>query len=350
MKVLHLSFHYGCVNDIQNVFEKLGHEVTFQFLKGQVPYAIDFSRANQMWESQKEYYNTFDIVLTSDTVALSYPFLLHLAELKPHLIVLNCNRFTYAMEHDYVFMNKLREVQNDSSYLSKVTFIPYTDFERVWCGVHQVFLHERAIMPVGKYTQHMNDAADIKASFQDLETQYKTESDDNTVFLQRYHNHHRFMDLAHMLHCNRVSCVRGSYLNIDELTKYKAVVVLPDQFSKYFTFESIQAGLVVLLPSTKFLMQLVEQGGYYFSVEGSGGRLTKEYVNLCEWTKYPEARIHFDSFDDMIAKIHSLTPELLEEKKQWCRFYADAIESEHMLQWKNVLAKVERHIKKTHTL
>lgn len=347
MKVLHLSFHYGCISDIQTVFEKLGHEVTYEFLKYKVPYNVNETIARDLWNNSKDHYNSFDVIITSDTVALAFPFLLHLSELKPHLIILNCNRFTYAMEHEGKFFGLLQEVQNDSKYLSKVTYIPYTDFERVWCGHHDVFLHERAIMPLGRYATHFNDKEDIKQSFQDNETKYLLDTVENSVFLQRYHNHHRFMDLAQLLHENGVSCVRGSYCDVNELNQYKAVVVLPDQFSKYFVFESIQQELVVLLPTTKFLMQLVELPGYYFSVEGSGGRLSKQFVNLCEWTKYPEARVYFDSFDDMIHKLKNLTPELIAEKKKWCRFYGDVIEKEHILQWSNIFAKIEMHTNNT---
>lgn len=343
MKVLHLSFHYGCINDVQNAFGKLGHEIVHEFLKYKLPYNISASLANNLWEHNKDYYNSFDVIITSDTVALCYQFILNFSELKPHLIILNCNRFTYAMEHDSLFMTKLREIQNNAANLSKATFIPYTDFERVWCGKHEVFLHERAIMPVGKYQHHVNDEKDIKDSFHELETQYKCKDDANTVFLQRYHNHYRYMDLARTLHDQGISCVRGAYYDIDELKKYQAIVVLPDQFSKYFTFESIQAELVVMLPSTKFLMELVAKEGYYFSVEGSGGRLTKEFVNMCEWTKYPEARIYFDSFDDLFDKLRGLNSQVIEEKKMWCNFYSEVIESEHLLQWKNILAKIQLH-------
>lgn len=343
MKILHVSFHCGCISDIQSVFEKLGHDVAHSYLKYKVPYTVTESIAHKMWMDNKSYFNTFDIIITTDTVALSYPFILHLNELKPHLIILNCNRFTYGMEHEHRFIRLLQDIQSDVSYLSKVTYIPYTDFERIWCGRFNIFLHERAIMPYGKYPKHINDAEDMKLSFQEKEKQYQHDQDANTIFIQRYHNHHVFTDLAKMLATNGISCVRGSYVDIKELTNYKAAVVLPDQFSKYFVFESIQSELVVFLPTTRFLMELVQQNGYYFNIEGSSGRLTPEFVNLCEWTKYPEARVLFDSFDDMINKIKTVTPEIIEQKKKWCRFYGSVIEKEHVLQWNNILEKIVLH-------
>ena len=63
-------------------------------------------------------------------------------------------------------------------------------------------------------------------------------------------------------------------------------------------------------------------------------------MNLCEWYKYPEARIYFHSFEHLITLLKNLTPEQIAEKKKWCAFYGRVIEEEHMLQWKHVLDKI----------
>ena len=341
MKILHLSFHYGCISDIQSVFTKLGHDVTYKCMLNIVPYTIDSNTAVNQWNENKNWYNSFDIIITSDTVALSYIFLKHLKDLKPHLIILNCNRFDYAMERIPEFVELLRTVNKQ---IDKITYIPYTDFERIWCGKHEVYLHERAISPIGNFITHIKDDADTINRFKSITPLYKFGDNKDTVFLQRYHNHHMYMNLPEYLCQNKISSVIGSYLNISDLKEYKCMIMLPDQFSKYFTFESIQNEIVVLLPSHKFLMELVNKVGYYFNIEGSSGRLTNEFVNLCEWYKYPESRIYFNSFDEMISIIKNLTDEQVNEKKKWCRFYSKVIEEEHTMQWKHVLAKIEMKI------
>ena len=343
MKVLHLSFHHGCISDVQNVFTKLGCQIDYKFMKNEIPYTITESIANQVWDKNKDLYNSYDIIFTSDTVALSYIFLLHLNDLKPHLIILNSNRFSYGMEREYRFFELLQKVQSDKQYLKKITYIPYTDFERIWCGKFNIFLHERAIMPIGKYEQHINDAKDIIASFDTKNTTYRTKDLSDTIFLQKYHNHHQFMNLSKYLYDHEISVDFGSYVDLKELHDYKAMVILPDQFSKYFTFESIQEEVIIVMPSHKFLMELVSKPGYYFNIEGSSGRLIHEFVNLCEWYKYPEARIYFDSFEEMIYILKNLTPEIIQEKKKWCRFYGKAIQEEHLLQWKHILEKIKMH-------
>lgn len=343
MKVLHLSFHYGCISDIDTVMKKLGCEVDHQCLCRKIPYHINENLAHSLWNQNKDDFNQYDVIITSDTVALAYIFLLHLQEVKPFLIILNCNRFSYAMEGESKFFQLLQTIQRDGKYLNKVLYLPYTDFERVWCAKHKVYLHERAIMPVGKYIQHVNDKNLILECFKPLDTSCRHKEKTESIFLQNYHNHHAFMNLKQYLRDNDISVDFGSYVNIEELKDYKAIVVLPDQFSKYFTFESIQNEFVVIMPSPAFLMELTRKPGYYFSVEGSSGLIPQEYINLCEWTKYPETRIYFNSLEEMVSIIKNLTTEKIESVRKWCRFYGQVIEEEHMIQWKNIFNKIILH-------
>jgi len=312
-------------------------------MKGEMPYSISEGQANDFWKRHREEFNQYDVLITSDTVSLSYGFLLNLSEVKPFLIILNCNRFNYGMAGEDKFHQLLRMVQSDAGYLKKVLYLPYTDFERVWCGKHGIYLHERAVMPLGKYVEHINDKGLMEEYFKTTDTSRRTKDIGETVFLQRYYNHSHFMNLRDDIASHDISVDIGSYHHLHELHPYKALVVLPDQFSKYFTFESIQEEVVVILPSMKFLMELVPRHGYFFNIEGSGGRLTNEYINLCEWYKYPEARIYFDSFGELMDILKNLTPEKIAEVKKWCRFYGKVIESEHLLQWKHILEKVELH-------
>jgi len=322
---------------------KLNFEIHHQCLHNILPYHITQQLANAIWNENKEKYNSYDVIITSDTVALAYIFLLNLNELIPNLIILNSNRFTYAMEQEVKFLELLQQVQCNSKYVQKVTYIPYTDFERIWCAKHHLYLSERSILPIGKYERHINSKELMDNYFKSINTQYQDTDNIDTIFIQDYHNHIRFMNLSEYLNKHQISNVFGGYTDINELNKYKALVVLPDAFSKYFVFESIQQKLVVLVPSPRFLLNLVKQGGYFFNIEGSGGQLTEEFINLCEWYKYPETRIYFDSFDEMIELLKNLTSEKMKIIKKWCEFYGKIIEEEHLIQWKNIFNKIQFH-------
>ena len=276
MKVLHLSFHFGCISDMDTVFRSLGHEISHINCQKKLPYHITEAAAHVFWNDNKEFFNSFDLILTTDTVALSFPFLLHLEELTPHLIILNCNRFDYAMTTEPRFKELLKNIRTK---LHKLTYIPYTDFERIWCSRHGIYLHEKAIQPIGGYLQHINDSSFVQENFKGLTTQHMTKEKQETVFLQRYHNSYRFMDVSQYLYDRGVSVTLGGYVNVGELKDYLSVVVLPDAFSKYFVFESIQSEIVVLVPTPRLLLELVGKGGYFFNIEGSSGRLQEEFVS-----------------------------------------------------------------------
>ena len=86
-KVLHLSFHKGCIEEIEHVFEHLsGYSLTnfyvYDFPKGSFDgkstdssiYNIGHDRAENIWNIHKEYFKEFDIILTSDTTPLARIF------------------------------------------------------------------------------------------------------------------------------------------------------------------------------------------------------------------------------------------------------------------------------------
>ena len=82
---------------------------------------------------------------------------------------------------------------------------------------------------------------------------------------------------------------------------------------------------------------------YFFNSEGSGGKITPATINLCEWYRYPETRIFFDSFPDLLVKIHTTTAAVIAKKKQWMQYYAATHEKEQLQRWKSVIDRVSFH-------
>jgi type IV secretory pathway TrbF-like protein len=93
-------------------------------------------------------------------------------------------------------------------------------------------------------------------------------------------------------------------------------------------------------------VELAQQSKYWFNVTGfmqHTNQLTYDLVNFCEWYKYPETRVYFDSLEDMVAKIRDLTPAQIADKKEWMKFYGEQIERTVLTGWRNALDKVERY-------
>jgi hypothetical protein len=116
------------------------------------------------------------------------------------------------------------------------------------------------------------------------------------------------------------------------------MVTFPDAYSKLITFETIQNEVIVFLPSEEFIIALHPTWNnnrqYWFN--DPFGHLNSESVKLCEWYRYTNCRIYFNSIDDLIYKIKSLTFEEIEEKKRWCRIYGKEINDTNIEKWKKV--------------
>ena len=118
MKLLHITFHKGCELEIEYVFKILGHTVeTWRYDDGETiseswrfdngktnsesTYKINYVTAQTYWEKYKDFFNTFDGIITSDTCPTSRPFLQN--NWSKLLIIWVCNRFDYAVEGDQLF-------------------------------------------------------------------------------------------------------------------------------------------------------------------------------------------------------------------------------------------------------
>lgn len=347
MKVLHLSYHVGLINDLNYTFTTLGHDITFKHLS--FPnFCVTDEIANQFWSQNEAEIQACDIILTSDTVSLAYIFMRHIDELKPHLVVYNSNRFDYAMWDNPRFYELMRKVPD---YLHKVTMIPCTDFEKQWCGRHGVHVSEPIISSLGKaLTDKVYTSERVTNDFGGQRINFKTADNADTMFVQTYLNHGHFMNLPQFLNDNRISTVWGGYSQVEEIQPFKGTIVFPDAFSKVFVFESIQRGVIVFVPTKRFLLELAQKPNYWFNITGFMGntnQLVADNINLCEWYKYPETRVYFDSLEDMIVKIRDLTPAQIADKKEWMKFYGEQIERTVLTGWRNALDKVELYRNQT---
>lgn len=288
-KILHLTFHYGTANDLNYIFNKLGYEITL-LLTTDLPYTISEQLAQQLWEENKEYFQSFDIIITSDTAGLSYPFLLHLNELKPKLIIWICNRFNISMENEYGFLQLFKAAVQHP----KVSIIPYTQYEVIWCKNFGIQLNNDVIHCLGRHeVPYISEPNVMARCFRPIDTSFRFRDVKDSVFVQDYHNNHKLYDF---LKSQNVSVSFGKYMDINEIKDYKAVVSFPDAFSKIFQMEAIQHGIILLLPSLKCLKQLIKDPYYTFT---SKQYITEDLLNICEYFNYPDCFVFFDSIDEL---------------------------------------------------
>ncbi len=78
-RVLHVGFHAGTQLELAYIAKELGFDLEFQFVEDPVPnvkdnnlkYNINFARAERIWKANVKYYSTFDLIIVSDTSAIS---------------------------------------------------------------------------------------------------------------------------------------------------------------------------------------------------------------------------------------------------------------------------------------
>ena len=305
MKILHLSYHKGCINDFNYVCNKLNIQCeVLSSIQGcttdknqkslNLPdaqhYNMTRERAIYYWDKYKDYFNKFDCIVTSDTAPLSRIFLQNNWDKK--LIIWICNRFDYAHGRgsgfpDQEYYNLIRK----ATKLKNVHIIGYTAFENIYCKhIRNIDIGNNVITPTG-------GIAEIYSNFTE-----KKEFND-TLFVPPYHNDTIMMNLKRKLETLGFNAYTGRYNGPMDLTNYKAVVHIPYAWSNLAFFEMFQLGIVYFIPTINFLFQLRKMGNFWFQPP-----YNRENLHLSEWYNdtHTDLLIYFDSWEDLKKKVHTL--------------------------------------------
>ena len=338
MKFLHLTFHKGCELEIEYAITKLGHEVTVMrfddgetepfgtpFVQSKI-YEVTHDRAQKSWNKYKDYYNSFDAILTSDTCPVSRTFLQNRWS-KPLLIWI-CNRFDYAMlpeRYDPEFYKLLRDIPNRPN----VRIFGNAVIENIYSTqIKQVDVGDFIIKPIGK----------------NMESKDKTKTygpdDRNIFYIPPYHNETKLLNLSDKLTSLGIENRCERFPNhISELLEYKGVVCIPYAWSTIVFFERLQLGLVTFIPTPKFLIQLFKQGDWWFQPPFNINQ--SELLVLSEWycPEHKELFVFFDSWIDLFEKIHDTD---YEAKTRTILDFARRHENEHLRRWSHVISSVSQ--------
>jgi hypothetical protein len=326
MKILHLSFHKGCINEINYVCNQLNIncEVLSSFKEcntnkhidpiyennGQ-HYQMTQNRANKYYQKYKDYFSEFDCIITSDTAPLSR-ILLQNNWNKP-LIIWICNRFDYAVEGDQHYYNLLRNSNKN------VRYIGYTEFENYYCNnIRNVKIGNLTITPSGGISENYNNFTNKPYL-------------NNTIFIPPYHNDTKMMNLTKKLQSIGLKSYTGKYDGPMDLLNYKCVVHIPYAWSNLAFFESFQLGIVYFIPTIDFFNKL-RIGKYFF--------WSPPFINnllfLSEWynPKFNNLIIKFNSWEDLVNKINTLD---YEKHKLKLKEFGNTYKQETINKWKDIL-------------
>lgn len=336
-KILHLSFHKGCINDLHEVARELGWDLTtwnplssyqslHRFLGNQTEqpmavYNMTHDRAERIYHNNKEYFHSFDCIITSDTAPLSRIFFQN-GWRKP-LIIWVCNRFNYCVGPgsqgglDAEYYDLFRAAMK----MPNVKVVSYTPFEQYFAALYGVDIRGPIIKPIGT-REGVCEQSQIPAGVQKSET----------VFIYppfpgcKKEEHDFIVSRCSSLGFNTYS---GRYNGPDDLKDFKGVIYFPYQASNLVFFENIQRGIVQFVPSERFIKELVSAGApiYYWY---------EPYY--CEWYfgVHRDVIIYFDSWEDLREKIAHTDYAAMQKKicsfaqyhrdemlKSWCEVLRD---------------------------
>lgn len=327
-KVLHISFHNGCHNDLTYLFNKLdGYQLSFLAFndgtKGK--YNIGKERAEKYYNKHKEYFNRFDIIITSDTAPISRVFLQSdfLDNKDKHLIIWINNRFDYADQatNDCNFPDEdYYTLFRDGNHKENVKIFGYTEFEHLYCERKSIDMKYPVIKPIGCVSNIYNGG---------LRTEIQDKSD--TFIVGPYHNDNIMINLMEKLKELNIKCYNGRYHGPVDLAEFKGIIHIPYAWSNYALFECVQMGIQYFIPSKEFLFELKKDKNFFWSPP-----YNDKDIEYSEWYN-PENKdifVYFNSWDDLRVKI---TITNLEKRCNKLKEIGKKHEDKMISLWKEVL-------------
>jgi len=334
MKILHLGFHNGLFNDLQYVSEQL--KLNIQYLKftdgytnGSAIYNIGHKRAQDAWNTFQNFYNQFDLIITSDTCPISRVFLQN--QFKGKLIIWICNRFDYSdtASNDCNFPdNEYYKLLRNAKTNKNIKIFSYTKFEHIYAKKKTVNIGSEIIKPCGF----------ISKLFQQNSLSFKN---DNKIpisinkrdlfFVPPYHNDTIMINLSLVLTNLKILNYSGKYGGPNDLIDFKGIIHIPYAWSNLSLFEAIQLGIIYFIPSLDFLCELFRKNRRKFFWSPP---YMKHYLQESEW--YCEENknifIYFSSWDDLKMKVNKVN---YDEKKKYIKEFGINHNKQMLNKWKN---------------
>jgi hypothetical protein len=330
LKVLHISFHKGCQNDIEYISKKLNFDLTFMAYKDEIldknnnTYIITHEKAIKIWNLNKEYYNKFDVIITSDTAPISRIFLENNWNKK--LIIWICNRIDYPHFPDEGMPDKrYYELINSIKNRPNVSIIGYTPFENYYANnIINLSIGEEYIKPIGKI-------GDVYENY----TSTIVEDKNNTFIVGPYHNDNLMMNLKEKVESLGIKVFNGRYNGPKDLAEFAGVIHIPYAWSNLALFEGIQLEIPFFIPSLEFIKYLIhtddnKKDAFFWSPP-----LREDVLYLAEWycEEFKDVFVYFDSWDDLKNKVTYLD---YQQHKKKLRDIGDKHEIKMLEKWKNI--------------
>lgn len=323
MRVLHVTHHAGCDLDFKFVAAKLNLELETQWADW--TYNVTANVAAGLWNKHKDYYESFDAVVTSDTAPLSRIFLQ--GGFSKRLVIWVCNRFDYVDEATNLDSDRFPDgayygLFRDAIEKPNVRVRSYTPFEDEYARTHRGTSWSGLIKPCSVVA-----AKDTPEAFPDGSLKR------DTFLVTRYHNDNIFMDLKAKCDALGISTYRGEYNGPADLAGVKGIIHIPYAWSNLAIFENWSLGNVYLIPTERFLLELSHQPNFFWSPP-----FDRDLIRLSEWylPEHDGLFVKFDSWEEL--REVSEDEALLSSKRCAAMDFSVRHSAEMLNEWRDVLS------------
>lgn len=336
LKILHLSFHRGCINEFDSIAKSLELDVDTWWIPGlpanffdgvshgNALYNMGHERAERIWKLHHETFEQYDVVVTSDTCPLARIFLQNGWQ-KP-LIIWICNRFDYcdqaSLDCDFPD-NEYYELIRNARSMPNVSLVAYTAFEHAYADFHGVDTGTLIITPCGLANENREFVSQIPAAV------HKSTS----FFLPPYHNETIYTDLSALLTTFGIDNYQGRYAGPYDLQDFKGIIHLPYSWSTLAFFENMNLGIPYFIPSRSFFCKLAQSGNYFHP--SLHMLLEKDLFSLSEWYSEEHAPIitYFDSWEHLVHLVNDADYTSL---RLLIKEHAEEHQKEMLTRWKHL--------------
>lgn len=339
LKVLHLSFHTGCIKDFEFVAKQLNLNLTswhipsrprigfdgIELLSNAI-FDIGHNRAGRIWEINKHYFDQFDVIITSDTAPLARVFLQN--GWKKPLIIWICNRFDYrdGGAQDEKFPDKeFYDLFKAAGNQKNVFFVNYTAYEHFYAQGKGVDTGHVVIKPCGVKEEALRDGG-------------KSYIPGNIVKEETFFVIPRAGWEGLYGKCNElgIKVYTGAYNGPADLKDFKGIMHFPYTWSNLALFENIQLGLVHFVPSAQLVYKWAQNP---LSTSFCFYHLDLRHLAFCEWytKEHQDIIVYFDSWEDLKHKVETIDFKAMGKK---VKRFAQKHQKEMLRRWRMVFGTI----------
>jgi hypothetical protein len=283
--------------------------------------------ANILWQSYSDIAKDFTTVVITDTAMYSRAFLQNMDKHHLNVIIYVTNRFDWGFfdthEYDRPAYTKLLA---EASRNPRVRFCADNRFDQYLCNINDIQFYYGDIVRLTPILREPVLPIYQKAFVYDRGTPlhyYINAMPDNRIEYDVFNSvYNPFRDIAHV-------------------SEYRCIFHLPYQTNVQALWENLGYGNIYLIPSKRFIEELINtESWYYWEERVNGEERLEKSIELAEWyqPELAEFFVYFDSWEGIHSKFYDTD---FVEKKRALYKYMQKNNKEQTRRWAHLLNSLE---------